>query len=135
MEQGVAPRSILPDVVEQTFLQTQGKWTGCDWPTAFGETGLDLKGLTSKQAILMARATSGTEAADWREAVLWLRLVEADADAAEAAARRAVGYVARGDLSAALGHAKTAEELEARYHATPVWRGLVAVLETALAHT
>jgi hypothetical protein len=132
MEQGLAPGSSLPAAVEHVFHRARGRWIGCDWPTAFGETGLELNGLTSGQASLMARATSGLEASDWRAAVMWLRLIEVDADGAERAARRAVEHAARGDLGAALRHAKAAEELEARYHATPVWRGLVAIIECAL---
>lgn len=131
MEQGRTAGSPPSAAAEHVFHRARGKWAGCDWPTAFGETGLELNGLTSGQAGLMARATSGTEASDWRAAVMWLRLIEADADAASAAAGRAVECAARGDLSAALRHAKAAEEIESRYHASPVWRGLVAVIETS----
>jgi hypothetical protein len=79
----------------------------------------------------MARATSGPEAADWRAAVRWLRLVEADAAAAEESARRAVESAARGDLGEALRHARAACDVEARYHAAPVWRALRHAIEVA----
>src|SRR5262249_9728411 len=98
MAQGTVSPSIPLPAVEHVFQRTRGKWAGCDWPTSFGETGLELNGLRSGQAVLMARATSGAEATDWREAVQWLRLIEADADAAEVAARRAVEHAARGEL-------------------------------------
>jgi hypothetical protein len=114
----------LAEAVERAFDQACGVWTGCDWPTSFGVTGLDLCGMTSHQALLMARATAGAEAADWREAVHWLRLIEADAESAEEAARRAAGAAARGDLTAAAREAQSAWDLEARYHPQPVWADL-----------
>ena len=79
----------------------------------------------------MARATAGLEAADWREAVHWLRLVEADAEAAEEAGRRAVEVAARGDLAAARREAQSAWDLEARYHPQPVWADLREALDPA----
>jgi hypothetical protein len=112
-----------------TDVLTAPAWVGCDWPTAFGATGLDLNGIRSAQALLMARATAGAEAADWREAVRWLALVEADAAEAAAAGRRAADLAARGDLAAALREARRAEALEARYHPAPGWRALVRSLE------
>ena len=125
-------RTLPPTTLEaldRAFDRARGTWTGCDWPTSFGDTGLDLNGMTSHQALLMARATAGLEAADWREAVQWLRLVESDAEAAEEAARWAVESAARGDLAAARRDARTACDLEARYHPQPVWTDLREALE------
>jgi hypothetical protein len=116
-------------LIDRAYDGAHGRWTGCDWPTSFGDTGLDLNGMTAHQALLMARATAGTEAADWREAVQWLRLVEADAEAAEEAAARALTAARREDLSAARWSARAACELEARYHPRPVWTSLQEVLE------
>lgn len=124
-------RDQFVDAVERAFSQACGGWTGCDWPTTFGVTGLDLCGMTSYQALLMARATAGTEAADWREAVRWLRLVEADAESSEEAARRAVAAAARGDVTAAAREARTASDLEARYHPQLVWADLCEAIEAA----
>ena len=116
-------------LLDRAYDRAHGRWTGCDWPTSFGETGLDLNGLTSHQALLMARATAGTEAADWREAVQWLRLVEADAEAAEEAAARALTAARREDIGAARWSVRGACELESRYHPRPVWASLQEILE------
>ena len=126
---GATPGGVI-EAVEWAFSRAQGTWTGCDWPTVFGDTGLDLNGITSHQALLMSRATAGLEAADWREAVQWLRLVEADAEAAEEAARWAAESAARGDLAAARRDAQAAFDLEARYHPRPVWADLKEALES-----
>ncbi len=85
--------------------------------------------MTSFQALLMARATAGAEATDWREAVHWLRLIESDAETAEESARWAVQHASRGDLDSAVRDAQTAVELEARYHPSPVWSELRRALE------
>lgn len=127
-------RNISPsqsDAVARAYDGARGAWTGCDWPTSFGDTGLDLNGMTSQQALLMARATAGLEAADWREAVHWLRLVEVDAEAAEAEARWAIDAAGAGDLAAAVRSAQAACDLEARYHPRPVWAELKELLEAA----
>jgi hypothetical protein len=121
----------LHDAVERAYERARGTWTGCDWPTSFGQTGLDLNGMTSHQALLMSRATAGEEAGDWREAVQWLRLIETDAEAAEEAARWGVELSARGDLGGAQREAQTACDLEARYHPLPVWSDLREVLQSA----
>lgn len=118
--------------VEQVYTEACGKWTGCDWPTMFGDTKLELNGVTSGQALQKVRETSGVDATDWREAVRWLRLIEADAETAEKSAHLAVEKAACGDLTGALRHARIAEELEARYHAVPVWRKLVTTIEAAI---
>ena len=65
------------DEILQAFLRGRNRWAGCDWPTRFGAAGLDLCALTSAQALLMARATAGAEAAEWRAAAQWLAEVEA----------------------------------------------------------
>jgi hypothetical protein len=121
------------EAVGWAYDRAHAAWTGCDWPTSFGDTGLDLNGMTSHQALLMSRATAGLEAADWREAVQWLRLVESDAEAAEEAGRWAVECAGRGDLAAARRDAQTAYDLEARYHPRPVWADLKEALEAAQA--
>jgi hypothetical protein len=112
------------EAVEDAYAQAHGAWTGCDWPTSFGDSGLDLNGISSHQALLMARATAGIEAADWLEAVRWLRLVESDAEAAEDAARSAVELTVKGNLALALREAHSACDLESRYHPISVWGDL-----------
>ena len=65
--------------IRQAFLRGRNRWAGCDWPTRFGPSGLDLCALTAAQALLMARAMAGAEAAERRAAAQWLAEVEADA--------------------------------------------------------
>ena len=60
----------------------------------------------------MARATAGVEATDWREAVHWLQMIEADAETAEESARWAVQHVSRDDLDTAVREARAAVDLE-----------------------
>ncbi|HYT93077.1 MAG TPA: hypothetical protein VEL76_30445 [Gemmataceae bacterium] len=114
--------------VESAYLQAAGKWIGCDWPTAFGERRLDLNGLKADQAVLLARATSGGERVNWRNAVNWLAQVERDAQAAEVEARTAVDLAAAGRLQEALQSSRRACAIEAQYHTCLVWQPLCAVL-------
>jgi hypothetical protein len=116
-----------------TYLQNTGKWYGCDWPTAFGVNKLDLKGLRPAQATLLARATSGSEGADWRAAAEWLTQVERDAKQAEAKAAKAAELAEAGRLTEALRLAEEACVIEGRYHASLVWQPLCKAIATALA--
>ena len=112
------------DEIIQAFACGSGRWSGCDWPTRFGTTGLDLCALTAQQAVLMARATAGTEATDWRAAAQWLAEVEATARQAEEEATRAARLAADGKLAEAARRARAALELEGRYRPPVVWRPL-----------
>ena len=112
------------DEIAPAFLSGKGRWTGCDWPTRFGALGLDLCALTAKQARLMASATAGAEAADWRAAARWLAEVEADAQRAQEAATRAARLAAEGRLAEAAEQARAACDLEGRYRPAAVWRPL-----------
>src|SRR5262249_10858215 len=84
------------DDILRMFLSGKGQWSGCDWPTQFGATGLNLCALTAAQALLMARATAGVESADWRAAAQWLAEVETAARQAEASASQAALLAAEG---------------------------------------
>lgn len=106
------------------YEQIKGHWRGCDWPTKFGTSELNLTGVTARQAALLARATSGQESADWQEAAHWLTAVEADAEAARHAAERAQFDAEAGRLQDALAHAERAVELERAYHASAGWQDL-----------
>jgi len=103
------------------YEQLAGRWKGCDWPTNFGTARLDLAGVTSRQAALLARATSGQEAIDWHGAAEWLAKIEADAEAANQAAWLAQKEASAGHFSEALDHVQRACDLEGPYHATAVW--------------
>lgn len=107
--------------IEQAFKEAKGTWTGCDWPTHFGSSGLDLNGWTSAKAETRVRElTEATE--DWRGAARWLALVEQHAREAESEAAKAVAAAQAGYWHGALKHAQRARALE---FATgrPLWRG------------
>jgi hypothetical protein len=114
----------LDEIFHLLYEQLNGRWKGCDWRTNFGAAGLDLYGVTSRQAALLARATSGQEAVDWHGAAEWLAKIEADAEAASQAAWLAQREAAAGHLGEALRHAQRACDLERRYHSEAVWHSL-----------
>jgi hypothetical protein len=120
------------EAVREAYLRAAEGWRGCDWPTQFGETGLDLNGLKATQAHLMARATAGSEAADWRAAVHWLSQVEQEAKEAAEEARTAVALATSGQLKEAHDHARRACAIESKYHRHLVWQALLDATETAL---
>jgi hypothetical protein len=102
----------LEDIV-QAYNEAAGRWTGCDWPTAFGTGRLDLNGWTSARA--EARAASTTdwmEGEDWDAAVGWLTRVEQHAAKAEAEAALAVAAAKAGDWNSAATHARRTRSLE-----------------------
>jgi hypothetical protein len=105
--------AVAPDLAEivRVYEQTAGRWTGCDWPTAFGTMDLDLNGITAAQA--GARAAVDTPLArDWHEAALWLGRVERYAWEAERAAAAAVGAARADAWSDAERHAERAGMME-----------------------
>jgi hypothetical protein len=115
-------------VAERAFLQASGKWGGCDWPVQFGKLGLNLRGLESRHADLMARATSGEESTEWRRAAKWLARIEQDARQAEDYARAAVELTDK-QLDEAVRSAEQACYLEAKYHDHLVWQPLRDLLD------
>jgi hypothetical protein len=127
----VTPNSCSVEAAA-VYQQVSGQWLGCDWPTAFGVTGLNLNGLRSSQAWLMAQATAGVEAADWRAAAAWLARVEETAVQAESCARTAASLCEAGRFSDALRLAREACALESRYHSEPGWQALVQVIASAI---
>jgi hypothetical protein len=129
---GLFTEPVAITAIEQAYLSARGRWSGCDWPTHFGKTGLNLDGLKAAQALLLARATAGQEAADWRTAVTWLTQVEQEARAAEEEARQALALAQSGRLCEALAHARQAGTIAARYHRGTVWQPFREALETAL---
>jgi hypothetical protein len=122
-----------PGVFYWTFVQNAGKWQGCDWPTAFGVNKVDLNGLRPSQATVLGKATSGSEADDWRAAAEWLAQVERDAKLAEAKAAKAAELAEAGRLTEAVWLAEEACVIEGRYHASLVWQPLREAIATALA--
>jgi hypothetical protein len=109
-----------------------GKWTGCNWPTRFATSHLDLNGLRPSQALLMARATAGSEAADWRAAASWLQQLEDDAHKAESEAQTAVRLAREGRLPESLEWAKRASATEAHYRQPLTWQPLCDAIEAVI---
>jgi hypothetical protein len=91
--------------------------------------GLNLDGLTSTHATLMARATSGREATDWRAAARWLTEVEEAARQAEYEAQIAMHLVTSGRLEDAFRHAERAVDIASAYQRAFVWEPLRAAID------
>jgi hypothetical protein len=119
----------LVQMIKSLYHRTAGKWAGCDWPTCFGQNGLKLQDLKVSEASLLAGATAGKEAAEWREAARWLTVVEQDAKEAQDEAKAAVDMAELGDWNRALEHIRCACAIEARYHGQLVWRPLHDAVE------
>lgn len=115
-----------------TYEQARGKWTGCHWPTQFGNRGLNLQDLKSSQAALVARSTAGRESADWKAAMHWLEQVERDAREAETQAEIAANLASHGRIEQAFEHVQRACALETNYNGTRVWEPLQKVIAAAL---
>lgn len=128
---GTTAQEPLIEVIRPIFRRRAGQWTGCMWPTHFGKRKLDLNGMNSAQARIMARATSGPEAADWRAAVEWLVRVEIDAADAEQAAAEAVALAEKQKWRDALVQAGHACMLEHRHHRDATWRELCEAIAEA----
>ena len=115
------------------FLRGVGKWKGCYWPTQFGPEGLNLQGLKSSQAMLMARSTAGNERAAWKAANRWLEEVERDAEDAEEEACLAVDLAILGQGERALEHVERACSLGLKYVKGSVWQPLQSTIREQLA--
>jgi hypothetical protein len=90
-------------------------WTGCCWRTEFGPLRLDLDGTRSRHAALLAAATRGEEAEQWKAAARWLSLVEADARSACQRSRQAIEFAERGETREASRWLAMAATLQGRY--------------------
>ena len=91
-------------------------WHGCDWPTRFGPRRLDLKGVKSRSAEMMSRATRGQESQDWAEATVWLKRVEADAQVAFGLIANSIEYLRQGRFCEAKMALVEAADLETKHH-------------------
>jgi hypothetical protein len=132
------PRSGRPDMKEiaHAFEQAVGTWTGCDWPTVFGPSKLNLQDWTASEAETKAVETAGLERGDdWLVAAKWLERVEQRAEKAEAEAALAVAAANADAWPEAVQHARQAWSLEfhtgrpLRHH-PPTWQHLYEVIET-----
>jgi hypothetical protein len=114
-------RADVDDIVA-SFAEAEGRWTGCDWPTRFGKTGLDLNGMTAAEARAAAEEAVATEVIeDWNAAASWLKRLEDLAEQAELHAVHAVEAAKVGDWPGAVSHARWARALEFASNRA-VWR-------------
>jgi hypothetical protein len=105
-------RADVDDIVE-SFAEAADTWKGCDWPTRFGKTGLDLNGVTAAAAKDAAwEADSTEEMEDWNDAARWLEWLENLAEQAEVHAVHAVEAAKENDWPKAVSHARWARALE-----------------------
>jgi hypothetical protein len=132
------PGSDRPDMaaITHAFEQAVATWTGCDWPTVFGRSELNLQDWTAAEAETKAVETAGLEMGnDWQAAAEWLTEVEQRAEKAEAEAALAVTAANAGAWLEAVKHARRAWSLEfntgrpLRHH-PPTWQPLYEVIET-----
>jgi len=131
------PGSGRPDMAEivHAFEDAVGTWTGCDWPTVFGRSALNLQDWTAGEAETKAVETAGIEkGVEWEAAAKWLTEVELRAEKAEAEAALAVAAANAGAWPEAVKHARRAWSLEfntgrpLRHH-PPTWQRLYEVIE------
>jgi hypothetical protein len=130
------------EAVCRAYQKGTGSWTGCDWPTVFGKTDLDLNGWTAAQAEAMVLETMETVTQeDWRAAARWLAAIEDRAREAETKAVEALKAAGAGDWVEALRNAELAGALEistgrALRHGFPLaWQALREEVEAGyIAH-
>jgi len=130
--------TIDMDEIRRVYQEATGTWTGCDWPTVTGKTGLNLRRWTAAQARAMAQTV---QAEDWFLASDWLARIEHQAQLAETRAAEAMRAASEGRWRDALVNAEWAWSLEfttgrALRHGPPLaWQRLREVIEAAyLAH-
>jgi hypothetical protein len=130
------------EAIRQAYLQAVGSWSGCDWPTAMGKTGLNVNGRNAAQAASMGQEADDPELAeDWYAAGRWLAHVEHYAQLAEIHAAQAVMAAEEGRWHDALTRAEWAWSLEfstgrpLRHTPPHAWQQLRECIEAAyLAH-
>lgn len=108
-------RHRYPETIAEQIRSARVRWQGCDWPTKFGDDGLDLNGIRSRQSNLAAKATRGKEAIQWAAATAWLAEVEADAARAAELAQQSLDEAMRSCWDSANDLIHQAELLESKY--------------------
>lgn len=130
------------EAVCRAYEKGVGTWTGCDWPTSVGKSGLDLNGWTAAEADGMYMETMDTtQKEDWRVAARWLAVIERRAHEAEKKAAAAVEAAGAARWEEALHNAELAASLEfstgrVLRHGFPVaWQSLREEIEAGyIAH-
>jgi hypothetical protein len=134
--------AVTLEEIREAYRQAAGTWTGCDWLTARGKSGLNLMGRTAAEAAILGQEAEEPQLAeDWYAASHWLAQLEHHARLAEMQAAEAVNAAEEGRWRDALTHAEWAWSLEFASgrpvrHAPPhAWQCLRDRIEAAyLAH-
>lgn len=133
--------------IKKEYVRASGSWTGCDWKTEFGRSGLNLKGIRSGTVapcyrsptyVDMERMCVETETQyraiqlnDAQAANKWLAEVESDAALAEREAESAMSFLKKGLYEEAAYSARLAAKIELGYNRNKTW-GRFAELFTDL---
>jgi len=128
-------RPELAEVV-RVYEEAAGSWTGCDWPTTFGLTALNLEGWTAEEAEDQAIEVNREQRQTWEDAACWLEEVERRGEEAEAEAEMALRTATAGDWVDAAEHARRAWNLEFTTGRTfrrqpPTWQRFYEVVTLA----
>jgi hypothetical protein len=134
--------AVTLEEIREAHRQAAGTWTGCDWPTAMGESRLNLEGWTPAQAAVRGQEAEDPQLAeDWYTASRSLAQIQQHAQLAEIHAAQAVLAAEEGRWRDALTRAEWAWALEFSSgrplrHAPPhAWQRLRDRIEAAyLAH-
>ncbi len=132
-------REVELTEIHRAFVEAAGAWTGCDWPTFCGKSGLNLQGWTAAQARAMAQETTDPQAVeDWYLASHWLTQIEHNARQAQIKGAAAVQAAEAGKWREALANAEWAWALEfatgrpLRRSWPLAWQRLREVIEAAM---
>jgi len=101
--------AIDMEEIYRVYAENTGTWKGCDWPTVYGKTRLNLQGWSVAQARAMAQTL---QSEDWLRAVDWLARIEHQAQLAEKKAAEAIEAARDGRWRDALLAAEWAWSLE-----------------------
>ncbi|EMI15935.1 hypothetical protein RMSM_07144 [Rhodopirellula maiorica SM1] len=121
-----------PQTIQDALRQAKSTWIGCQWPTQFGSSRLNLEGLRSRQAGIAEKATRGEESRCWRGAAIWLATVEHDAALAAELAEQAVRAAAAGENGEAQRLLGEAVALEQKYRDPIVYQSLLKRFEQSI---
>jgi hypothetical protein len=101
--------AIDVEEVRRVYQEATGTWTGCDWPTVYGITRLNLQRWSAAQARAMALTL---QSEDWLRAADWFGRIELQAQLPEKKAAEAMEAASEGHWRDALVSAEWAWSLE-----------------------
>ncbi|WP_442505690.1 hypothetical protein SH528x_004490 [Novipirellula sp. SH528] len=117
---------------KEALHQAKSLWIGCQWPTQFGSSRLNLEGLRSRQAGMAEKATRGEESRCWGHAAIWLVTVERDAALAEELGEQALRASEAGDRILAHSLLREAVAIEQKYREPIVYQPILKLFEQSI---